>query len=241
MTNQTKKILKLFGFNTALVVIIILLYSPGLVGLALSMATPLKSAITMFATLVLGFVGIKENLFLLNDSPENRQTRILKTSPADFDACEALLKRLEPKLFSQEIDDMLMLVKRMRKKTRTARDILLQYFKPTETSYINFDDAITGVSSLFNDNVREMANRISIFDNDEYLMLKKEGQDLSAKRKQIDYIRTQTAENEAIIRKMDELLMQVSDLLDSDTDIEALPAMQNLEDLIKYTKYYKQK
>lgn len=241
MANQTKRILKLLSFNLALVVIIILLYSPGLIGLSLSLLNPLKSAITVFATLVLGFVGIKENLYLLNDSPGNRQTRILKTSPADFDACEALLKRLEPKIFSQEIDDMLMLVKRMRKKTQTARDILLQYFKPTETSYINFDDAITGVSSLFNDNIREMANHISIFDNDEYVMLKHEKQDISTKQKQMDYIRTQVTENEAIIKKMDELLMQISDLLDSDTDIEALPAMQNLEDLIKYTKYYKRK
>lgn len=241
MDNQTKKFVKLIVFNFALTAIIVILYSPGIIGLSLSMANPLKSALTVFITLCLSYVGIMQNKSILNGSGSSRRTKVLKASPADFGACEELLKRLEPKVFGERIDEILTLVHRMQRKTKTAREILLQYFSKTETAYIGFDEAITGVSSLFNDNVREMANHVNIFDFEEYQLLKKSKGDLSVHKQHMDYVDDQISENEAILKRMDALLIQVSDLLDSNIDLGTLPAMQDLENLIKYTKYYKRK
>ena len=57
----------------------------------------------------------------------------------------------------------------------------------------------------------------------------------------INYVKTLVEDNEVIIMKMDKLMLELSKLSELNADnIEKVSAIQDINELISQTKYYKQ-
>ena len=111
------------------------------------------------------------------------------------------------------------------------------------------------VKALFYNNVKKMINRMIIFDYKDYKKLSEKRNDrletggavpaaldqqLIIYNEHIDYVRELIEMNEGILTKLDALLLEISKLDDLDgKGLESIAAVQEINDLIEQTKYYK--
>lgn len=145
----------------------------------------------------------------------------------------------------------------MQDKDKALDSILAQYFSPQEMTYTKFQTVIDSVQALFYNNLKKMINRMIIFDYKDYTKLinklknapasdgitvasKSTGAQLKIYNEHIDYVKGLVEMNESILVKLDSLLLEISKLDDIDeAGLEELTAIQEINDLISQTKYYK--
>ena len=124
-------------------------------------------------------------------------------------------------------------------------------------TYTKFQTVIDSVQALFYNNLKKMINRMIIFDYKDYTKLinklknasasdgitvasKSTGAQLKIYNEHIDYVKGLVEMNESILVKLDSLLLEISKLDDIDeAGLEELTAIQEINDLISQTKYYK--
>jgi hypothetical protein len=142
-------------------------------------------------------------------------------------------------------------LERIRKKKETLLDVLNQRFESGELSYKKFASVIYEVEKLFYLNLRSMLNRLHVFDEADFtsVMTKKttrySKQLLQEKtnlyNEFLSFLKYSLDNNEEILLKLDKLLLEISRLDSFEPgDIENMPCMQEIDSLIKQTKYYKQ-
>ncbi len=167
------------------------------------------------------------------------------------DYIEELNERRDLKTFEKTIDLMLDQIERLQKKNKIIRDILLQIFSASEMSYKKFDGVISEVEKIFFMNIRSILNKLDAFDEEDYLFIRKkrESEDFSEKfmdekievyNKYITFVKAATEDNEAILLKLDKLLLELSGLNSVESgQLEKMPGMIEIDDLIKQTTNYK--
>ena len=124
-------------------------------------------------------------------------------------------------------------------------------------TFTRFQNAIDSVKLLFYNNVKKMLNRMMIFDYKDYKKLmtkisnsrtvggvgvssKSVGDQLKIYNEHISYVKGLVEMNENVLVKLDGLLLEISKLDDlNEEELEHIAAIQEINDLIAQTRYYK--
>ena len=249
--------IKLILLNLGIALLNIILFSKGLVGL--SFAGGALAAAFAVTTIVMSVIAFGYgNYTLLFSEKKQPEVQLLRSgelrTPEDYS--QALQGKKGQGVFDEDIATGCEQIARMQDKDRALASILDQFFIPEEITYTRFRNAITSVQALFYNNVKKMINRMIIFDYKDY---KKLCEKLTASRtggtplppaaadqvaiynEHIDYVKDLIATNEAILTKLDALLLEISKLDDLDErGLDNIAAVQEINDLIAQTRLYKQ-
>ncbi|OXM83720.1 hypothetical protein CF651_24305 [Paenibacillus rigui] len=241
------KYIKLLGLIIGVAAINVLVLSPGFIGVELG-GSPLETAVgvtLLFASVLVLLYG---SYTLLFRAPVALPVKQIKTHE---DYVAALNHYRRVKVLAQDIALALRQLDRLQKKKETLHEVLNQRFEATELSYAKFASVTQEVEKLFYLNVRSILNRLHVFDEKEYeSVLHSKSTQLSPQiiqerrmvyNEYMTFIQNSLATNEEILLKLDKLILEISRLDSLEPgDIEAMPCMQEIDSLIKQTKYYKQ-
>lgn len=250
-----KQIIKLLCLNLGIVLVNIILFSSGFVGLNFS-GDAVITALGVTA-IVMSFIAFfYGNYTILFKQPSIQLFKNAELTE-DKDYISALEERREKKIFDAEISNAIEQIYRLQDKDKALDSILAQYFSPQEMTYTRFQSVIDSVQALFYNNLKKMINRMIIFDYKDYTKLinklknaptsdgitvasKSTGTQLKIYNEHIGYVKGIIETNENILVKLDSLLLEISKLDDIDeAGLEELTAIQEINDLISQTKYYK--
>ncbi len=241
-----RKIRRLVILNFSIVLINIALFSNALLGLSLLSGSTLSITIAWVVVLGSVFGFFKGNLSILN-KPE---TRFLLQNVNSLDGCVAVFEEAvhNGDVFDEDILKNIEQIKRFRRKYATIQDILLQKFSKSEMSYQKFCGVLQEVERVIYMNMRSILNKIAAFDIDEYEAMEKKGtrgheyseEKMNIYKEYIAYVSEATKTNEDILLKLDRLLLEISRYNSlEDGDIQKLPAMMEMDDLIQTANLYK--
>jgi hypothetical protein len=181
---------------------------------------------------------------------QERETPTQKAMTAE-DYIEELNNHKDLKTFENTVDLLLDQIERLQNKNKIIRDILLQIFSDSEMSYKRFDAVIAEVENIFYINIRSIFNKINAFDEDDYNFIrnKRDSGDFSAEfmeekikvySEYISFVKAAAENNEQILLKLDKLLLELSGLNSVERgQLEKMPGMIEIDDLIKQTIKYK--
>lgn len=240
---ERERQIKLLGLNLGIAAAnIIVLPEVFIVGSAL--ATAFGSAFIFLS----GTGLIYGNYKLLAE--QERETPTQKAMTAE-DYIEELNNHKDLKTFENTVDLLLDQIERLQNKNKIIRDILLQIFSDSEMSYKRFDAVIAEVENIFYINIRSILNKINAFDEDDYNFIrnKRDSGDFSAEfmeekikvySEYISFVKAAAENNEQILLKLDKLLLELSGLNSVERgQLEKMPGMIEIDDLIKQTIKYK--
>lgn len=245
---EVDKILKIAGLNIGIAVADTILFSPGLIGLQMGGTSALATAFGATAIFISVAVFGYGNYTLLVKQEKIMQTHDLKTAE---DCVAALKQNHDKKTFQQEISTILEQLERFQNKLGKIKNMLLQKFNSTEMSYQKFERALLDVENVFYINIKSIINKLSAFDEQEYKRIQKDEQrgkfsadvirtKLSIYNEYISFVKNASEDNEEIILKLDQLLLEISKFNSlEDGEIENMSEMKELDELISKTKLYK--
>ena len=229
-----KQITNLIVLNLGIAVLNIVLLSKGLLNVLAIENIFLKAiGITVCIMSVIAF-GYGNYSILLK--PKQRKLYRVTEFKNPPDYIEALEGCPNQKYFSDKIKKNIRDIEKLMKKKELLKVILSQYFTPGEMSYTKFENVINGTMGVFLGNIQKIANRITIIDSDTL----KEGMGNRICQEHLQYIEDKMNENEGILLKLDNLILEISKLDDVEgQELEGLPAIREINDLIRNTQYYK--
>ena len=142
------------------------------------------------------------------------------------------------RVFRTEMNKTTQQLERLNARNNALNAILLQHFKPGEITYMKFKGVIDSVNGVFRDNVQKILERVNMFDENDYISLVYK---MKIYLEHMNYVKTLVEDDEVIIMKMDKLMLELSKLSELNADnIENVSAIQDINELIGQTKYYKQ-
>ncbi|WP_127586224.1 hypothetical protein [Paenibacillus koleovorans] len=239
--------LKMLGLTVAAVIVNILAFSPAFVGVAIG-GSALETAfgvtllIASAIALIYGSYSwlYKAPIVLTPDRVRSRE---------DFAAALAPYSKI--RALAEDVSLTLEQMERMDKRKETLLKVLQQRFDPAEMSFAKFWSVANEVENLFYLNIKSVLNRLNVFDESEYerVMTRKTAR-YSPKLLQektvfyndyMAYIKHAIGTSEEMLLQLDKLLLEISRLDSIEPgEIERMPAMVEIDSLIKQTKYYKQ-
>lgn len=240
------KYIKIFGLVIGVVILNILVLSPGFLGVEIG-GSALSTAFGVTLLFASALVLLYGSYHFLYKQPDVLPVKKIKTHE-DFE--EALSHYKKVRVLEGDIHIALHQMDRIRKKKDTLIEILNQRFEPAELSYKKFDSVIQEVEKLFYLNIKSVLNRLSVFDEAEYesVMNPRAGKfspGILQERTKVyneflTFVKSSLNTNEEILLKLDKLMLEISrlDSLEIE-DIENMPCMQEIDSLIKQTKFYK--
>ena len=241
-----KKIRQLIILNAAIVLVNIALFSRALLGLALFSGTAITISLAWTAIVSSALAFFKGNSMIL----EHKETRMLLQGIRSLNDCVPVFQEALHKgdVFDENILRNLEQIKRFKRKHDTINDILLQKFSANEMSYQKFSSVLQDVESVIYTNMRSILNKISAFDIEEYEAMQKRGfqssevsqEKMEIYNEYISFVNNATRTNEDILLKLDKMLLEISryNSLD-DGDVQKLPAIVEMDELIKNANLYK--
>ena len=258
------KFVKLLFLNVFIIVLNIVVFSQGLLGIHIgknvfSMIIGVTAIVFSVIAFIWGNISIlfsNKRTSVINNRKNNKDD-VSDSGKALAENISALSKQWNKKTFRESINKTMEQYGKMKTRNKAVDTVLLQHFKPTEMSYSRFRNIIDSVNELFNGNVEKILNRIEVFDESDYRVIiykiKNGGDNLPEQEKQvlydklniylehINYVKELVEANETIVLKMDKLLLELSKLSAVDeSNIENMSAIQDINDLIDQTKFYKQ-
>ncbi|WP_410511459.1 hypothetical protein PaeBR_15390 [Paenibacillus sp. BR2-3] len=248
MLNSPRPV-KLLGLIAGVVFLDILVLSPGLLGVEIGGESVLETASGVTLLVISILVVLYGSYVLLFKPPVVTPVKDMKT---DEDYIEALTHYRNVKVLKKDISLALDQLARIDKKKDTLLDILSQRFDQTELSYKKFIAVIDEVQNLFYLNIRGILNKLSVFDASEFSIFASQQRPVQFSNKLVQektdlyneylaYVTGYLGANEEILLKLDKLVLEISLLGSTDyRDVEDMPCMQEIDALIKQTKFYKQ-
>jgi hypothetical protein len=248
MLNVARSV-KLLGLIIVVALLDIIVLSPGLLGVEIGGASVFETAsgVTLLViSLLVVLYGSYSLLFKPSMAPPVKE---IKTHE---DYIAALSQYRNVKVLKKDITLALEQLTRMEKKKNTLLDVLSQRFEQTELSFKKFMAVSYEVEKLFYLNIRGILNKLSVFDASEFTLFASQQRPAQFSEKLVQkktalyheylaYVTGYLGANEEILLKLDQLLLEIS-LLDSTNykDVEDMPCMKEIDELIKQTKFYKQ-
>ncbi|WP_145415061.1 hypothetical protein [Paenibacillus xylanexedens] len=239
--------IQLFGLIIGIVAVNVLAFSPGFAGLGFgeSAFQTALSVTLLFGSVLALFYG---SYTLLFKQPVVLPVRQIETHE---DYVEALSFYRRIKILEEDITLGLSQLNRMKKKKETLMNVLHQRFDPGELSFKKFASVTEEVEKLLYLNIRSILNRLNVFDEADYAsMMKAKSPAIPQKLFQektkvyndyLTYVKDSLHTNEEILLKLDQLLLEISRLDSFEAgDIEQMSCMQEIDQLIKHTKLYRQ-
>lgn len=245
---ELEKIIKIIGLNIGIALVNIIIFSPGILGLTLKGEDSLKVAIGITVLVMSIIIFIVGNYKLLAVQSTVYKATEIKTME---ECVEALEHNRRKHTFMSQINMTLEQMNRLRKKEEMIYEVLSQRFSVTEMSYSKFENVLKEIEHLMLMNIRSMVNRLNAFDEQEYVQLtkmdpKKIDKKVYSSKMQIyeeyiSFINEAITDNEEILLKLDQLLLELSKLNSlEEGELENMPAMTELDALISRTKLYKE-
>jgi len=241
------KYIKLFGIIVATIVINVIIFSPGMIGVAIGESAFASAfGITLILASILALLYGSYSVFF--KQPVALPVKEIVTHE---DYVEALLPFTRVGSLEGDVGFTLDQMERLIRKKDTLMNVLGQRFESTELSYKKFASVIREVEKLFYLNIRSMINRLRVFDEAEFksVMSQKVSRfstDIMQEKAKLyneflSFMKHSLDTNEEILLKLDKLLLEISRLDSFDpAEIENMPCMREIDSLIKQTKYYKQ-
>ncbi|MBQ3414425.1 MAG: hypothetical protein IJH39_03580 [Clostridia bacterium] len=243
---SNKKKIKLLLLNGAIVAINIVLFSNVFLGLSLFKGTALTLLAgwgAIVSSLVAFFGG---NMKIL----KNEEIHLLAKDVESLDDCISVFEEAiyNGDVFDENIKKNIEQIKRFKRKYNTINDILLQKFSAEEMTYQKFSDVLKEVEKVIYINMRSIINKISAFDMEEYENILKNKIDKKMLPKEkldiyegyINFVNEATNTNEEILLKLDKMILEISKYNSIDGgDIKNMPAIVEMDELIKNAKLYK--
>ena len=245
---KVKRISSLLGLNIAIVMLNIIIFSPGLFNIKIDFINIFQTSIGITIIIMSFIIFIIGNYKIL--IKEDNEIDISKLDDSE-DYIEALKENSSKRVFSKDIDILLEEIERMDKKQEKIDDILLQKFTVNEMSYIKFKKTITEVRDVFYINIKSVINKINIFDEQEYEKIKKDikngklnGKIEEQKKDMFDeyifFVKDSIEDNEEILLKLDKFLFELSKFNSlEDGELENMSAIKDVDELINKIKFYK--
>jgi len=253
-----KNFFKILLLNLGIALLNVILFSKGLVGLTFTrgaVTTALAVTAVVMSLIAFGY----GNYTLLFSEPKTQPVKFLKGTEfsTSKEYIDALSDAKGKNVFDECIDNAIEQVYRMDDKDKALDSILEQFFEPQEITFTRFQNAIDSVKAIFFNNIKKMINRMMIFDYKDYKKLvqkihysrnvngvgvnsKAVGDQLKIYNEHISYVYGLVEMNENVLTKLDKLLLEISKLDDLDEQgLENIAAIQEINDLIAQTKYYK--
>ncbi len=241
-----KKKRQLIILNLTIIIINIVMFSNMFLGLSLfkgTLTTLIVSWLTVFSSAV---IFIRGNLNILKNDEIHLLARDVKT----LDDCISVFEEAihNGDVFDDVLKKNIEQVKRFMRKDNTIKDMLLQKFSEDEMTYQKFKDVLNDVEKVIYMNMRSIINKISAFDMEEYEGILKNRIDkkmlpqekLDIYNKYIQFVNEATNINEDILLKLDKMILEISQYNTIEGgDIKKMPAIIELDELIKNAKYYK--
>jgi len=229
-----KQLIQAAVLNFTIVVADVLLFSNGFFHLLSQESIILKAVgVAALVMSILFFLYGNYCIFIKVQPTKLYKAEELKGSD---DYLNALGECPNQKIFRGEIEKAARQIERMKKKAVLLQTILMQYFTEGEMAYSRFLNVIEGTEGVFFGNVKKVINRITIFDAEEY---KEHAGDENVGRQHMDAIHQAIEQNDILLKKLDDLILEVSKLDDMrESALEELPAIQEIDQLIVETKYY---
>ena len=241
--NQKMKILI---FNVCFILVSILFYSDAFLGLSFVNGTVLSKSFAYFFAIIGIPLFVRQNTKLLKKADVytvnlnvyslDECVKVLQETMAQGDAFDnRLLKNIEQ-------------INRFKRKKDTIRKTLLNKFTEDEMSFQRFQTVINEVENIVYCNTKSIINKISAFDIVEYehLLRKNFPRDEVSDEKMAIYkeyfyfVDNAIRLNEEILLKMDKMLLEISryNTLEG-RDVQKLPALIEMDELIQNAKLYK--
>ena len=245
---KVKRISSLLGLNIAIVMLNIIIFSPGLFNIKIDFINIFQTSIGITIIIMSFIIFIIGNYKIL--IKEDNEIDISKLDDSE-DYIEALKENSSKRVFSKDIDILLEQIERMDKKQEKIDDILLQKFTVNEMSYIKFKKTITEVRDVFYINIKSVINKINIFDEQEYEKIKKDikngklnGKIEEQKKDMFDeyifFVKDSIEDTEEILLKLDKFLFELSKFNSlEDGELENMSAIKDVDELINKIKFYK--
>ena len=245
---RNSKFISLIKINSAIVILNIVLFSPGLLNIEIGGTSIFKTAlgVTIITMSIIIFIIGNYSILMKEDNDIN----IYKVVTSD-DCIEALNENKYKKIFSSDIDILLEQIDRIENKVDTIEDILIQKFSISEMSYKKFNYVILDIKNLFYVNIKSIINKINIFDQNEYKKINKRINNetnqnkiliekINMYKEYITFVKNAIEDNEEILLRLDKVLLELSKFNSLDEgELENMFAMDNIDDLISKIKLYK--
>lgn len=245
---RNSKFISLIKINSAIVILNIVLFSPGLLNIEIGGTSIFKTALGVTIIIMSIIIFIIGNYSIL--MKEDNDINIYKVVTSD-DCIEALNENKYKKIFSSDIDILLEQIDRIENKVDTIEDILIQKFSISEMSYKKFNYVILDIKNLFYVNIKSIINKINIFDQNEYKKINKRINNetnqnkiliekINMYKEYITFVKNAIEDNEEILLRLDKVLLELSKFNSLDEgELENMSAMDNIDDLISKIKLYK--
>ena len=241
-----KKKLQLIILNSVIVLLNITLFSRALIGLSLIAGTALTISLGWTAVLGSVFAFFQGNAMILKP----KETRLLLQGIRSLNDCTPVFQEALHKgdVFDENILKNIEQIKRFKRKHDTIDDMLLQKFSVDEMSFQKFSGVLHDVGDVIYTNMRSILNKIAAFDIEEYEAMQKKGfhpsefseEKMAIYNEYIDFVNNATKANEDILLKMDRMLLEISRYNSlEDGDVKKLPAIIEMDELIKNANLYK--
>ncbi len=241
---------KLILFNVIIFAVNIVVFSNAFLKVRLFADSALETIVGMAVIIgsVLFFIVINYRLISPKAKALDPEATVDKIT--DLESCAQTIARLDyAGTFSEKLSDVSAQIKKAQKKGDLINDILLQKFSATELSYGKFTGVVQGAEKILVANIKSMLNKICAFDDEEYNEILRGKSSLSpsiAKQKMdiykeyIDYVDQAVYGNEEILLRLDKLLLEISKFNSLSMDeLESMPALGELDTLIRDSKWYK--
>ncbi len=243
---SNKKKWKLFLLNMFIILLNILLFSKAFLGLTLFAGSALTLSLSWTAVITSAVAFVMGNKSLLKPS----ETRLLTQGMHSLSDCIPVFREAihNGDVFDENIVKAIEQIKRFERKQATIHDLLLQKFSPDEISFQMFSGVLQEIENVIYVNMRSILNKLSAFDMDEYENMQRPGfqedefaqERMSIFREYIDFVNNAVKVNEDILLKLDRLLLEISRYNSlEDGDVQKLPAMMEMDELIKNANQYK--
>jgi uncharacterized protein (UPF0335 family) len=241
-----KKKKQLIILNSSIVLINILIFSNALLGFALFKGTPLTMSIAWMSVIGSGFAFIKGNSLIFKKEETHLLTKGINSLNDCIDVFQEAINNGD--VFDENILKNIEQIKRFTRKHDTIKDILLQKFSKDEMSFKKFSSVLLDVENVIYMNMRSILNKISAFDVVEYERLMRDEfsvDELTQEKRDIyneyiNFVDSATKTNEEILLKLDKMLLEISRYNSIDGgDIKRLPAIMEMDELIKNANLYK--
>lgn len=241
-----KKRWKLVILNACIVIVNIALFSKAFFGLELFAGSALAISFAWTVMILSILTFIIGNKALL----KTKETRLLAQDMRSLNDCIPVFKEAihNGDVFDVNITKAIEQINRFNRKQATIRDMLLQKFSADELSFQMFNGTLQDIENVVYVNMRSILNKISAFDEDEYERMRRRGfqedeftrERMSIFNEYIGFVNGAIKVNEDILLKLDKLLLEISRYNSlEDGDAHKLPAMVEMDELIKNANLYK--
>ncbi len=243
-------VIKLIAFNLALILVNIAVFSNAFFKVQVFGGSILETLIGLVVIIGSVFLFIYVNYRIIKGRAPKIDPTLTADKITDLNSCRDTINRLKYSgTFSAKLEEVSEQISKMEKKKDLIKDILLQKFSDTEMSYGKFTGVVDSAEKVMCLNIKSMLNKICAFDEEEYNEIKTgkseldkniAAQKMGIYNEYIDYVNRSVVGNEEILLRLDKLLLEISKFNSlSNGELETMEALQELDNLIRDTKWYK--